>query len=83
MKQAMIILLFGMMILAGCDAVDRDAIEQYEAATKRWNAGDYPNAVKQYFTLVKEHPNSPRADDALYWAGVTQFLYLGETDKAL
>jgi len=36
-----------------------------------------------YFQLVKEHPASPRADDALYWAGVTQFLYLGETDKAL
>ena len=36
-----------------------------------------------YFALVKEHPRSSRADDALYWAGVTQFLYIGQTDKAL
>jgi TolA-binding protein len=71
------------VLLAGCSAFDKAAQEDYEAATKRWNVGDYQNAVKQYFALVKKHPHSSRADDALYWAGVTQFLYLGETEKAL
>ncbi len=70
-------------LLAGCDPFDKAASDEYEAATKRWNAGDYQTAVKMYFALVKEHPSSQKADDALYWAGVTQFLYLGETDKAL
>jgi TolA-binding protein len=70
-------------LLAGCDMLDRTAISEYEAATKRWNAGDYPSAVRMYFALVKEHPRSSRADDALYWAGVTQFLYLGQTEQAL
>ena len=82
MKKIIIVLLIG-MLLAGCDAFDKAAQNEYEAATKRWNAGDYQNAVKMYFALVKEHPSSSRADDALYWAGVTQFLYLSETDKAL
>src|SRR3990172_6367094 len=83
MKKGAIVLLLGMFLLAGCDAFDKNAQNDFEAATKLWNAGDYQNAVKLYFTLVKEHPFSSRADDALYWAGVTQFLYLGETEKAL
>jgi TolA-binding protein len=82
MKKLVIILLLG-AILTGCDVFDKAAINEYEAATKRWNAGDYQTAVTMYFDLVKEHPHSSKADDALYWAGVTQFLYLGETDKAL
>ncbi len=80
MKKLGTILLFA-AILAGC--FDQAASDEYEAATKRWNAGDYQTAVRMYFALVKEHPASQKADDALYWAGVTQFLYLGETDKAL
>jgi len=78
----MIILLLG-SLLAGCDTFDKSAINEYEAATKRWNAGDYRGAVTMYFALAKDHPYSSRADEALYWAGVTQFLYLGETEKAL
>jgi len=71
------------LFLAGCDAIDKTATNEYETATRRWNAGDYQAAVKMYFALVREHPYSPHADDALYWAGMTQFLYLGETEKAL
>ncbi len=69
--------------LSGCDLVDRHVAEKYEAATKRWNDGDYRNAVQLYIALVKEHPRSQYADNALYWIGMTQFLYLGETDKSL
>lgn len=82
MKTVLAVLLIG-VCLAGCDVFDKSASNEYEAATKHWNAGDYQTAVGLYFALVKEHPSSPKADDALYWAGVTQFLYLGETDKAL
>jgi TolA-binding protein len=82
MKKVVVILLLG-TLLAGCEIFDKTAQNEYEAATKCWNAGDYQNAVKLYFALVKEHPSSSRADEALYWAGVTQFLYLGETEKAL
>ncbi len=82
MKKIFSVLLLA-ALLAGCDVFDKAASDEYEAATKRWNAGDYQTAVKLYFALVKEHPSSQKADDALYWAGVTQFLYLGETDKAL
>lgn len=70
-------------VLSGCDALDKRAAEKYEEATRRWTAGEYQAAVSRYFELAKEHPLSPRADNALYWAGVTQFLYLGETEKAL
>jgi TolA-binding protein len=82
MKKILQVLLIG-TLLTGCDIFDKAAGNEYEAATKRWNAGEYQAAVTMYFALVKEHPSSPKADDALYWAGVTQFLYLGETDKAL
>jgi len=82
MKRILAVLLVA-LVLTGCDMFDKAASNEYEAATKRWNAGDYQTAVRLYFALVKEHPSSPKADDALYWAGVTQFLYLGETDKAL
>jgi len=82
MRWVLTVLLLGMMV-TGCDFLDKSASNEYEAATKRWNAGDYQTAVRMYFTLVKNHPSSPKADEALYWAGVTQFLYLGETDKAL
>jgi TolA-binding protein len=83
MKKVVFILLLGTFLLGGCDVFDKTAQNEFEAATKRWNDGDYQNAVKLYFALVKEHPSSTRADDALYWAAVTQFLYLGETEKAL
>lgn len=82
-KKAAIIFMLIVVALAGCDLLDKTAQNEYEAATKRWTAGDYQGAVKMYFELAKEHPFSSRADDALYWAGVTQFLYLGETDKAV
>jgi TolA-binding protein len=82
MRRVIIVLLMA-AVFSGCDLFDRAAIDEYEAATKRWNAGDYPSAVRMYLGLVKEHPHSSRADDSLYWAGVTQFLYLGQTDKAL
>ncbi len=70
-------------VLAGCDLFDRTAQNEYDAATKRWNSGDYATAVRMYLALVKEHPRSSRADDALYWVGVTQFLYLGQTEQSL
>jgi TolA-binding protein len=70
-------------LLTGCEAFDKQATQEYEAATRRWSAGDYQTAVSLYLRLVKEHPLSPHADNALYWVGVTQFLYLGETEKAL
>lgn len=82
MKKFFVLLLLGTLLI-GCDLFDKTASSDYEAATKRWNAGEYQAAVTQYFMLVKEHPYSSKADDALYWAGVTQFLYLGETEKAL
>ena len=70
-------------LLAGCEVFDKQASLEYEAATKRWYAGDYPAAVSMYIGLVKNHPYSPHADNALYWVGVSQFLYLGETEKSL
>jgi len=82
MKRFAIVVLLG-MFLAGCDFLDKTARNEYELATKRWNAGDYQAAAAMYTALAKNHPYSPYADNALYWVGVTQFLYLGETDKAL
>jgi len=82
MKKLLLVLLL-VILPVGCDVFDKTAINEYEAATRKWNAGDYPTAARMYFALVKEHPHSSRADDALYWAGVTQFLYLGQTEKAL
>jgi TolA-binding protein len=82
MKTLLTLLLLG-TLATGCDLFEKAATEEYESATKLWNAGDYQNSVKAYFALVKEHPHSTKADSALYWAGVTQFLYLGETEKAL
>lgn len=70
-------------LAGGCELFDKQARQDYEEATKRWNAGDYKTATALYIALVKEHPLSPYADNALYWVGTTQFLYLGETDKAL
>ena len=81
-KRFLIILLLGAALL-GCDAFDKQAAEEYEAATKRWNAGDYQAAVAQYVALVKNHQHSQYADNALYWIGVTQFLYLGKTEESL
>ena len=80
--KAHVLLMFCLLLL-GCDALDKEAANKYEAATKRWNAGDYRTAVSMYRTLADESPHSPHADNALYWIGVTQFLYLGETEKAL
>lgn len=70
-------------LLPGCDALDKPAMRQYEAAMTKWNAGEHRAAVQLYEALAKEHPWSPRADDALYWSGLTRFLYLGDTEKGL
>jgi len=72
-----------LLFAAGCDVLDKQAANEYEAATKKWNAGEYQAAVALYTELVRQHPYSPYADNALYWVGVTQFLYLDETSKAL
>jgi len=84
-KKMILMLVLGAALagLAGCEVFDKQATLEYEAATKRWYAGDYPAAVSMYISLVKNHPFSPHADNALYWVGVTQFLYLGETEKSL
>jgi len=84
-RRLMVLLLAGnlLMGIAGCEVIDKQASLEYEAATKRWYAGDYPAAVSMYISLVKAHPYSPHADNALYWIGVTQFLYLGETERSL
>ena len=80
-RLAVVVLLAA--LVNGCEALDKQARLEYEAATKRWDAGEYQAAVTMYVNLVKEHPFSPHADNALYWIGVTQFLYLNETDRAL
>src|SRR5512137_1494487 len=83
-RLTILLLVVGILAaLAGCEAFDKQASLEYEAATKRWYAGDYTGAVSMYISLVKNHPYSPHADNALYWVGVTQFLYLGETEKSL
>ncbi len=71
------------VLVTGCGLFDKTAETDYEAAMNRWNAADYATAVRMFYAIAREHPRSARADDALYWAGVTQFLYLGKTDKAL
>jgi TolA-binding protein len=81
MRLAMVLML--VLGAAGCDIFDKEASLEYEAATKRWYAGDYQAAVALYINVVKNHPFSPHADNALYWVGITQYLYLGETEKAL
>lgn len=81
--RSMIIVLLLCIIVAGCGVFEKTANNRYAAATKRWTAGEYTIAVRMYLSIVKKHPRSSRADDALYWAGVTQFLYLGQTEKAL
>ena len=83
MLRHVLFLIMAITLLAGCEAIDKQARVEYEAATKRWDAGDHQTAVAMYVRLVKEHPYSPHADNALYWVGVTQFLYLNETDRAL
>lgn len=83
MCRKLLVLVVAVALLAGCEAFDKQARVEYEAATKRWDAGDYQTAVAMYVSLVKEHPFSPHADNALYWVGVTQFLYLNETERAL
>jgi len=80
-QTGVIVLLCSMLI--GCELFDRQATLEYEAATKKWNNGEYQAAVSLYISLVKNHPFSPYADNALYWIGETQFLYLGETERAL
>jgi len=71
------------LLVPACQLFDRQATEEYEAASKRLAAGEHQTAVSMFISLVKEHPFSPHADNALYWAGVTQFLYLGDSEKAL
>lgn len=83
MKGRLTVLLALALLLGGCEAFDKQATADYEAATKRWYAGEHQAAVAQYIALVKNHPWSPHADNALYWAGQTQFLYLGETERSL
>ncbi len=77
------LVLAGVLVFAGCDAFDKRTTTEYENAMKIWTEGNYRTAVTQFLALAKEHPFSPLADNALYWAGMTQFLYLGETEKAL
>ncbi len=82
-RKAATVFLLCALLLIGCDALDKKAATEYEEATRRWNAGDYQAAVSMYIELAKNHPFSPYADNALYWVGVTQFLYLGQTERAL
>jgi TolA-binding protein len=83
MRSVAVAILGAALLVAGCDALDKAASQQYEAATKKWNSGDYRAAVQLYDAVAKEHPWSPKADNALYWSGLTRFLYLGETEKGL
>lgn len=79
--RAVIVLLA--LSLAGCEVLDGRTTDEYEDAMRAWNARNHRVAVERFLKLAKDHPYSPLADNALYWVGVTQFLYLGETEKAL
>ncbi len=83
MAKKLMVVLTASLLLFGCDALDKKATKEYEEAMKVWNTGNRRAAVEMFTALAKNHPHSPHADNALYWVGVTQFLYLGETDKAL
>jgi TolA-binding protein len=83
MSKFLVVAIVLASLLSGCEIFDKQARTDYDQATKRWYAGDYQTAVKMYVNLVKNHPFSPLADNALYWVGVTQFLYLNETDRSL
>src|SRR5512145_3264582 len=83
MVRRLVVLVMMIASLSACEALDKQATEEYESATKTLAAGDHQKAATLFLSLVKNHPFSPLADNALYWAGVTQFLYLGETDRAL
>ena len=56
MKKLVIVLLLTIFVLSGCNVFDKAAQNEFEAATKLWNAGDYQSAVRLYFELVEEHP---------------------------
>lgn len=83
MVRRLIPLVMAFALLSACQALDKQATAEYEAATKALSAGEHQRAASLFLSLVKNHPFSPLADNALYWAGVTQFLYLGETERAL
>lgn len=83
MARLVTVIAFVVLLMPACGFFDRQAKEEYEAASRRLAAGEHQAAASLFITLVKNHPFSPQADNALYWAGVTQFLYLSETEKSL
>ncbi|MDH4162791.1 MAG: tetratricopeptide repeat protein [Nitrospirota bacterium] len=83
MVRSLIFLVMMIASLSACELLDKQATADYETATKTLSAGEYQKASTLFLVMVKNHPFSPLADNALYWAGVTQFLYLGETERAL
>jgi len=58
MGRRLAVMLVLVSALAGCEVFDKQAALEYEAATKRWYAGDYPPPYR-CISDCEEHPYSP------------------------
>lgn len=52
-------------------------------AEGRWKQGDYLGAIQDYRRIIEEHPKSAVADDAYYWIGTLESLYLHDDVHAV
>jgi TolA-binding protein len=74
------ILLVWMAGLSGCGDSPKKLVHQ---AGQKFDAGDYLGALALYEQVVENFPKNQVADDALYWMGIINHLYLKDDVKGL
>lgn len=75
-----IIAIFCLSLLAGCD---KSGEEAYKKAERLWESGKYNEAIVQYEKVVSNNPKGRLAADALYQIGNIYYFNLREYQKAI
>lgn len=72
--------LVALALLQGCEDSPKRLVYQAE---QRFEAGDYLGALAFYQRVAEDFPKNRMADDALYWTGIIQYLFLKDEPQGL
>ena len=80
-SKTLALLLVPLLLLPGC-RTHSDSVALYEKAKSLWDEGQHVDAARIYITVTEIYPDSPLAEDALYWAASLYHYYLNDLNLA-
>ncbi|MDH4121744.1 MAG: tetratricopeptide repeat protein [Deltaproteobacteria bacterium] len=69
------------LLLAACQGGSEEYV-QFERAKNKWEQGSYQDAAGEFLVIVRDYPDTPLAEESLYWTAVLYHEYLNSFSQA-